>query len=136
MRALFHLKKGTNPILEITVFCCSQVASCVRSYSSDFHWRIWCSCSLFPAPGLATLHDLQQAHSRNANTVCPACLSQFLHKQGERTAAARSKCCKLIVFNLRTFHSPSRRVHYGELFPLNSFRLQAFLNCLFFLFIL
>lgn len=116
-------------------FLLFTMPSCVQSYRSDFHWYIWCIWGLSPAPGLATLHYPQQACGKNGNLVCSVCLNQFLQEQGERTAAACSKSHKLIVFNLRTFHSPSRRALNGELFLLNSFRPQAFHNCFFFLFI-
>lgn len=90
----------------------------------------------FPSAGLATLLYLQQAHTKmQTRSALPAWVSFYKSKEKEQQQHHAPSLIKLVVFNLRTFHSPSRGALNGELPLLNS-RTQVFHNCLSFLSIL
>lgn len=110
----------TSKIGLVGVFWLLQVFAVHRRLFPQHH--AWWHCITFNRP-IAKLQT----------RLCSACLSQFLQEQGERTAAAWPRSHELIVFNPRTFHSPSRRALNSELFPLNSFGPQACHNCFFFI---
>lgn len=128
-----YLQNRFFPLQLFAVHRCSVV----WSYRSESHRHCWCSCNLCPVPGLATLLYLQRA-CRKMQTLS-ALLGSALTRGGRTAAGPCSKSHKLVVFNLRTFHSPSRAALNGEFpqwYPSLSSRTQVFHNHLLFISIL